>query len=523
MADFFGNGFDDPRSGQILGLAQGLLSAPGGQGLAAGLGYMNQARESDMKSKLSKAQLDSLLEDQALKKQKVALMQRQQAMQENLLGVGGGSQPSAGPSWGTGDTSTDQITGLAPKVQTGGLSAPSGGGLAAISQRYGVPMEALQFDMAMNGGKKIAELVAKAAEPDWKVNNNYAFNTKDLKGPTFLPGMNTSNDGQSSLTLIDPATKLPVVAAPRGALDTFSAYQEAKNASNAAYTPGRPFIGSDSRMYPQSQLDEVRGGSRQSASVPSIALPPRGANAGEREMRQQVQDVKFDPKAEIAAITRELPSLNPRDRAIALDQLQRLHGATSSPAGALDFSPTEKAQQEALATRLKGAASADVARETGTRADSKRGSEMVSNVDRAIELLKEGPTASLAGQGVDKVAGWVGIGTQGAKTAAQLQTLSGYMTANTPRMEGPQSNADLENYKTMAGRVGDSSLAINIRMAAAEEVKRLTMKYADLNNLTIKQSGAQASGALPPSRGQVVQGYKFNGGDPADKSNWEKQ
>ena len=56
-SEFFGNGWDDPRSGQILGLAQGLLSAPGGRGLALGLQGMRDAQDADAKRKYMLAQM----------------------------------------------------------------------------------------------------------------------------------------------------------------------------------------------------------------------------------------------------------------------------------------------------------------------------------------------------------------------------------------------------------------------------------------------------------------------------------
>lgn len=57
LLDFFGNGIDDPRSGQILGLAQGLLSAPGGRGLAAGIEGMQRSRQNDLRSQLAQLEL----------------------------------------------------------------------------------------------------------------------------------------------------------------------------------------------------------------------------------------------------------------------------------------------------------------------------------------------------------------------------------------------------------------------------------------------------------------------------------
>lgn len=57
LSDFFGNGWDDPRTGQIMGLAQGLLSGRGSAGLAAGIQGMQQARQDDLRSQLARLQI----------------------------------------------------------------------------------------------------------------------------------------------------------------------------------------------------------------------------------------------------------------------------------------------------------------------------------------------------------------------------------------------------------------------------------------------------------------------------------
>ena len=73
------------------------------------------------------------------------------------------------------------------------------------------------------------------------------------------------------------------------------------------------------------------------------------------------------------------------------------------------------------------------------------------------------------------------MSTKSGDAAGQLDTLSGWLVSNVPRMEGPQSNVDVANYMTMAGAVGDSTKPISQRLAAAKEVKRLRAKYAALS------------------------------------------
>lgn len=57
LADFLGNGWDDPRTGQIMGLAQGLLSGRGSAGLAAGIEGMQRARDADMRRQMFQSEM----------------------------------------------------------------------------------------------------------------------------------------------------------------------------------------------------------------------------------------------------------------------------------------------------------------------------------------------------------------------------------------------------------------------------------------------------------------------------------
>lgn len=108
-------------------------------------------------------------------------------------------------------------------------------------------------------------------------------------------------------------------------------------------------------------------------------------------------------------------------------------------------------------------------------------------IDRARELLKSGPTQSLLGAGADIAAGAVGLSSKGAEKADALAAIGGALVSKMPRMEGPQSNIDVENYRIMAGRVGDRTLPVERRMAALAEVERLYRKYD-------KQSSAAPTG-----------------------------
>lgn len=88
------------------------------------------------------------------------------------------------------------------------------------------------------------------------------------------------------------------------------------------------------------------------------------------------------------------------------------------------------------------------------------------------------PTASGIGAGVDALGSLVGYAPPGADAAAELDTIGGWLTANVPRMEGPQSNFDVDNYKTMAGIVGNRKLPLSTRLRSAKAAMQMIMDAA---------------------------------------------
>lgn len=127
---------------------------------------------------------------------------------------------------------------------------------------------------------------------------------------------------------------------------------------------------------------------------------------------------------------------------------------------------------------------------------------MIDQLNQADKLLKEKPTASGIGSMVDAAGRMIGVTNKGAQTAGQLEALSGWLVANVPRMEGPQSNFDVQNYQTMAGKIGDRTVPIAERQAALQEVKRLQEKYKELNQVPVNQ---------PAQQNQPASGFRIIG------------
>jgi len=111
------------------------------------------------------------------------------------------------------------------------------------------------------------------------------------------------------------------------------------------------------------------------------------------------------------------------------------------------------------------------------------------------------PTGSGIGAGLDWVASLAGSAPKGAAEADKLRVIGGILTSKVPRMEGPQSNVDVQLYRETAGQVGDATLPRSRRLAALDTVERLLAKYEKFNR-DEPQIGVPGSVPLQPFQGQ---------------------
>ena len=125
-------------------------------------------------------------------------------------------------------------------------------------------------------------------------------------------------------------------------------------------------------------------------------------------------------------------------------------------------------------------------------------SSKIADAKEAIALLDQGgalikdATGSNIGTVIDSVAQAFGIATPGSINAQQLKAIEGVLVSKMPKMSGPQSDKDVLLYKEMAGQIGDASIPIETRLAALQEVKKISGKYQP------SQQGNQASKIAPP-------------------------
>lgn len=98
---------------------------------------------------------------------------------------------------------------------------------------------------------------------------------------------------------------------------------------------------------------------------------------------------------------------------------------------------------------------------------------LIAQADKLIG----GATGSYLGAGADQGARLFGVATNGAQNIAQLRVLEGNIMMAQPRMEGPQSNMDVELYRQMAAQVGDPTVPTSTKRAALSTLKSLYAKY----------------------------------------------
>lgn len=171
-------------------------------------------------------------------------------------------------------------------------------------------------------------------------------------------------------------------------------------------------------------------------------------------------------------------SRSPEDTAYAKEQATQRAQLEALPQR--EAIQTQAAIQQTQGTeQVKNQAS--IAKQNAERSRDARGT--LALLDEAEKLLPRA-TGSAAGAGVDALAASVGQSTAGAQATAQLQTIAGQLTSKMPRMQGPQSDKDVQLYQQMAGDLANPNKPVATRMAALRTIRVLNEKYAG-------QQGAQ--------------------------------
>lgn len=262
----FASSPEDPRYGANMGLFASLMRGDLPGGLMAHAQLMTEGKQNAMRQKLWEAQLEETKAQAEERKANVAARQRKLGLLENWMGQLDGAVPQANQSV------IGQTGNLSPTMANGALQQRAVNGLTANNPLHGVPRQALSADLALNDGKNIPDWLFKRGVPDMQVSGGYAYDKNNLP-PGFIPQLNTSQNGQTSMVSIDPATGLPSVSAPPGAFNTYAGYRNLDEQTRANYDP--------ITVTPQGQNPQMttRGAlvSRPEVSGRPVVTPPQQA------------------------------------------------------------------------------------------------------------------------------------------------------------------------------------------------------------------------------------------------------
>ncbi len=120
------------------------------------------------------------------------------------------------------------------------------------------------------------------------------------------------------------------------------------------------------------------------------------------------------------------------------------------------------------------------------------------------EPLIDVATGSAGGAAVDALARVFGRATNGAEAIAKLKVLQAGLMTSMPRMEGPQSDRDVQLYREAAGQIGDPTVPAAVKKAAVETIRQIQDKYIE------RATGASAPAKTPKrvkvdAQGNVIQ------------------
>jgi hypothetical protein len=130
---------------------------------------------------------------------------------------------------------------------------------------------------------------------------------------------------------------------------------------------------------------------------------------------------------------------------------------------------------------------------------------MGTYLDAAENLLKQDPTGSGLGTAANVALSAAGVSTRKTQLDNQLKNVAGYLTSAVPRMQGPQSNYDVQLYQQMAGDVGNTSKPVADRLAAVQFMKAIHAGQAFMpgpdGRPVLKTGSAPAAPAAPAGGG----------------------
>ena len=148
-----------------------------------------------------------------------------------------------------------------------------------------------------------------------------------------------------------------------------------------------------------------------------------------------------------------------------------------------EATPEFKAEQARAVEQAKQ----DVAEQVVIDKKSRDATDVISLAGQADQYLDVA-----SGSGIDALSAvgkrFVGVSDPQTQANAALKVISGKLVSNMPRMEGPQSDKDVQLYKDMAANIADPMVPSQDKRVALQALKELNEKYE--SGPVLKEEGA---------------------------------
>lgn len=376
-----------------------------------------------------------------LKMQQLQMAIKKAVDQQEALRRIGGAGPSANATGAT-----------VPVFGEGGISTPGGGQASLVTGQTAAPQPQRQavnqqdYINAIVGGvpEKAVQLIRDIQNPAMQVHGNYAYDPRNIR-PGFLPSINTSQSGQTSVITIGPDGQ-PIVSAPRGALETYGGYKDVDARTAAKYdlvtvpptgpnTPPtfQPRLGllapPGAQTQPQAAPQAAQGGFQ----IPPAVQAQRDVEAGRiRQAEVQPGGGGMIPSANV------LPNAAGQSpSAIAVQAADAKYRETAATKGV----ERDMTQHEAVNSALENITKLDMVGRHLRESDALTGmgAELMRDVQRARQAVvadvKRGKQISdtqlldaFLGSDVFPMIKALGIGARGLDTPAEREFLRQVMT-----------------------------------------------------------------------------------------------
>lgn len=196
------------------------------------------------------------------------------------------------------------------------------------------------------------------------------------------------------------------------------------------------------------------------------------------EMQPRYLEMKRNPNFVVKDVNQVPTVIHPTARGTTTTALSNL-GSEAAAAGTIKQSEAQAGQLGEALGKVQGAIQTKGANAVSTQ----------NLLDLADPLIDQA-TGSAAGAAVDATGRFVGKSTEGAQAIAQLKVLESGLMMSMPRMEGPQSDKDVANYRQAAAQIGDPTVPRAQKKAALGIIRQIQQSYV--------KRAQQAPGMTPP-------------------------